>query len=118
MDPEGSLTIHWPASMDSNEVLFLHQNTLIPSTLRQHESAALIDRRRVMALSVDRTPHSADTAEKPASVGFSHARFTVCRVCGWSYEGIASSALRSPSLDRDLALNQRESLVAGFQARR
>jgi len=31
--------------MDSNEVLFLHQNTLIPSTLRQHESAALIDRR-------------------------------------------------------------------------
>jgi len=44
MDPEGSLTIHWPDSMDSNEVLFLHQNTLIPSTLRQHESAALIDR--------------------------------------------------------------------------
>jgi len=45
MDPEGSLTIHWPDSMDSNEVQFLHQNTLIPSTLRQHESAALIDRR-------------------------------------------------------------------------
>ena len=118
MDPVGPLTIHWPDSMDSNEALFLHQNTLIPSCLSQHESTGRIDHERGLPLSRNRARFKRDTAEQPAPAGLFHERFVLCRVFGRSYERIAFSVPRSPSLDRDLALNQRGSLVAGFQARR